>query len=335
MGTFRDAVLVTAAAVTAAAAVAVAIPRSTYPSAADRDVPSASVSVTARSDDLAESATVLLEWAPGRDVRLRGSAGTVTSVFAEVGEDVECGRPLIQVDGRNLVSYCAAAPLYRTIEPGLEGNDIDELIDFLMSTGHLTATEPDPGQMATAIDALRVDIGLDVTGQLAPADTIWVGQSAHVGSIDLQVGDVVVGDESVLRVDPQLLAARLPAPPPSGRVWLFGLEGSSARTHVDASGAVIELDALADQVLMVADGDELPSSIAGSIRLQAPIEVIGVPASAIVTNGADLCVIAVDADLTRAVPVDVIGSSVGVAFVDAELRPGQAIQAQPTADQAC
>jgi hypothetical protein len=335
MRTLRDATLVTAGVVAAAAAVAVAIPRSVYPRPADVGAASATLSVTARTDDLAEGAALALEWSPERDVRLRGTSGTVTAVLVGNGDDIECGRPLIEVDGRNVLGYCAPAPLYRTIEPGTHGDDVDQLVEFLTATGYLSETDPDPGQLARAIDALGVEVGLEANGRVDPADMIWVGESARVGSMELQVGDLVAGQESVFRIHPQLLAARSLTPPPSEAAWLFGLDGSPARFHLDRGGAVVELDALAEQLLAVVTGEALPSTVAGSIRLQTPVEVIGVPASAIVATSADLCVIAVDADVTRAVPVDVIGSSVGVAFVAAALRPGQTIQSQPAADQAC
>jgi hypothetical protein len=335
VGAVRDSIVVVGAAVAAAATVAIAVPRSTYPSPNAGEPIAPTVSVTARTDDLAAAAMLSLDWSPGRQIRLPDVAGTVTAVQASPANGIECGAPLLQIDGRNLVGYCAAAPLYRTIEPGLDGDDVDQFVDFLVSVELLSTTDPDPHELAAGIDRLRSTIGLDDSGQLAPSDTVWVGPSAPASSIELVVGDVVSGREVVATVDPRLVAARLPEPPPSAAPWSFGLDRSSERHRLGSDGAVIELDALADEVLELAAAGDLPTSAAGSIRLDEPIEVIGVPASAIVSTSTGTCVLAVDGRSASAVEVDVVGASVGVALVAGPLQPGQHVQSRPAADVRC
>lgn len=114
---------------------------------------------------LVETRTVTGELGYGNLVPVR-AAGTGTFTWiAPVGSTVERGEPLFKVDEQPVVAFYGPAPMYRTLEEGAQGTDVQQLEENLAELGYT-------GYTYVTIDVLSNDRGwgLEISAVTEPAN---------------------------------------------------------------------------------------------------------------------------------------------------------------------
>ncbi|WP_235006298.1 peptidoglycan-binding protein [Nocardiopsis sp. JB363] len=116
--------------------------RSPQQQAAEADPPSPSI-LTATSEERELSQTVVLRGTIGSEYSesiLAPEAGiagdpVVTDSQLDAGDEVHSGTVLAEIAGRPMIALPGSFPMYRDIHPGMEGKDITQLQEALISLG--------------------------------------------------------------------------------------------------------------------------------------------------------------------------------------------------------
>lgn len=316
----------------AIALASIALPLAKYDEPSSAPAVGGDIQVTSRQTDFAAPATAQLVWSVERLVSLNQASGTVTRVMVKSGQRVECGAPVIEIDGLPLLAYCAESPLYRPVTAASKGRDADEFAAFVLSLGLLKPNEVNDARRRVLVyRALQKFLGRSATDLFSPGDLVWIGTPATPTEVSVRVGQTVSAGTDVFKVATQLESAVVALTnAPAGPV-LFSIEGDPGRLSVGEDGAVADLSLL-QTALDVAGRkpEEMPSDTAGRVRLATPIAAWAVPASAVVSGKSGVCVL-VRGDSEGAQPVAVVpvDASVGTVLVTGDLQPGDRVLTDP------
>ncbi len=179
------------------------------------------------------------------------AAGTVTKLPA-VGQVVTAGNVLYRVDGKPVVLLHGAVPIYRSLSWGADGADVQQLNAALVTLGHATKDQLDPGSdyfgRATynALRDLQDRAGLEESGNLAlgqavfvPAKTIRVLKVNAVSGAQTAAGTVVLQASSTARqVTVELNAGRQSQVAVGDKVIITLPDGKTALGVVSEVGKV-------------------------------------------------------------------------------------------------
>lgn len=327
-------------AVGAVALAAVALPLSQYRTGSGTDLAMETVSAVERQSDLAVNGSVRLSWSTARVFRAGATSGLVTAVTARPGEGVDCGDPVLEVDGVQLWAYCGPRPLWRDISAGTRGSDRDELVEFLSVAGLLeeVPAEATNSEVGDAIAHLHGAAGSAASKIASPGEFVWIGDGAATPTgVAVEAGQTLSGGDPVLVIDAALTEATVDSADSATDTGerVFGVDRSSERFDV-VDGRISDvagLSAVLEQQGLLAEG--LPDVATGSTRLRDPIEMITVPATAVLSGSGDVCVLVVDGDGTRSVSVVPQSASVGTVFVIGDITAGDAVVVNPDRAQGC
>lgn len=119
--------------------------------------------------------------------------GTVTAVDVQAGDRPTSLQTLFEVDAAPLVALVSRLPLYRDLEEGDEGHQVEVLEQALIAADYDPG--PDDGvfgeQTAEALTDFQEDNGIEETGRLLRARTLWVPPGGQVTAVDVRPGDSV------------------------------------------------------------------------------------------------------------------------------------------------
>jgi len=115
--------------------------------------------------------------------------GTVTWVPAE-GQVLARGQALWRVDARPTLLLYGTVPLYRTLRPGLDGDDVRQLESNLSALGYTGFTVDDTYTAATAraVEQWQDDVGLAQTGSVDAEQVVFASGPVRVSSRKLVAG---------------------------------------------------------------------------------------------------------------------------------------------------
>lgn len=321
----------------------IALPLASYEQrgAVNEAVDASVVSVTSREIDLASAATVSAVWSQDRRVRLPAVSGLVSLVLVEPGVEVQCAQGVARVGGRVLLSYCAPSPLFRDVSSRTVGTDADEFTTFLQEAGLLAEGEVTRQQVNQVIRDLQAFMGWTVNGVVTPSDFVWIGEPFMPSDVLVEPGMTVSEGADVMQVAPALETATLTvgsgARPGDGATpgLVFSLDGSPTSYSVGPDGGIADLAGLEVELRTRLVDGELPVSVVGAVRLAEPVLALTVPATAVVSGPGGECVWVRDAGGERAVPVSVLGSSIGVVYVDGDIMDGDEVVVAPDGSLGC
>jgi peptidoglycan hydrolase-like protein with peptidoglycan-binding domain len=120
------------------------------------------------------------------------ASGTLTWI-APVGSTVAQGDPLFRVDERPVVALYGSVPMYRTLDDGVEGADVQQLQENLAELGYAGFTVDDVFTPATA-EAVRTwqsDLGLPATGTVEPGQVVFTPGAVRIAEHTARVGDLL------------------------------------------------------------------------------------------------------------------------------------------------
>lgn len=120
-------------------------------------------------------------------------SGTVTGLPA-FGDVIGLDGVLYSVDERPVRALHGSVPLWRTLEQGLRGADVDQLKDSLRALGHdLADDDRFDWRTRAAVVAWQKGHGLERTGSLTSSDVAFVPDDVRVGDLRGRVGDAAGG----------------------------------------------------------------------------------------------------------------------------------------------
>jgi peptidoglycan hydrolase-like protein with peptidoglycan-binding domain len=256
---------------------------------------------------------------------LSATSGTVTATVP-LGTVLADGDEAARIDDRPVRAMVAAAPLWRTLARGDEGDDVRRLQQHLVATGHLAVT-PDGvfgASTATAVAAYARELGMPRgTTTFDPAWVVWVGpEPLEVQAVSAPVG-TRVDPGTALLTGPGTAQAVAVTEPQGGLGGSFGSQAElvvgQARVPYQVGSGVVT--AAADVVVLV--GALAPgTSGAGRVEAVDAAQVLSVPASSVVAGtGGAVCVYP-DADATPVVVVTVGGGASTVQIDPASVPDG-------------
>ncbi len=160
-----------------------------------------------------------------------GAGGTViTAVGVRAGESVRPGEVLLEVSGRPVIALPGKLPVYRDLEPGVEGKDVAQLQQALDGTGHSVGGDR-KGYFGAGTKAALNDLYRSAGYDPLPADPD--GEATLAGARDAVT-------EARRHLEDLQAAAAQPAPAqPAGSGDGKGSDGSSAVSPAHRS---VEID---------------------------------------------------------------------------------------------
>jgi hypothetical protein len=308
----------------------------------DTDAADASaVAVTTREIDLAAPATVAAVWSADRRVRLPAVSGLVSSVSVSPGVELGCAQEVLRVSGRALLAYCGPGPLFRDVSSRTNGADASEFVAFMQRVGLLEQGEVTRQQVDRAIRNVQAWMKWPVTGAVTPQDFVWIGEPFIPSDVLVEPGVIVAAGADVLQIAPVVESATVAvgsgarAGDAATSGFVFALDSSSTTYAVGTDGTIDDLSGLAAELRERLVDGELPASAVGTVRLEKPLSALTVPATAVLSGPSGECVRVSGAGGDRAVPVSVLGSSVGVVYVDGAITDGDQVVVAPDGPPGC
>ncbi|GAA4897125.1 multidrug efflux pump subunit AcrA (membrane-fusion protein) [Stackebrandtia albiflava] len=118
--------------------------------------------------------------------------GTLTGL-PDVGDVVDRGEAMYSVDDAPVVLLHGSLPAYRTLEPGVEGDDVAQFEENLAALGYEWFTVDDTFDWATAaaVTAWQRDLGWRRTGTVDPGRIVYAEGAVRVGAHQAAVGDLL------------------------------------------------------------------------------------------------------------------------------------------------
>jgi hypothetical protein len=112
------------------------------------------------------------------------------------GEKVECGDVLYRVDNKPVLLLCGTVPAYRDLYFGDVGKDVSQLNRNLHTLGYDARAGVDinpednafTDRTVRALQLLRHDKGLSVTGVLAIGDAVFMPESVRIATVSAELG---------------------------------------------------------------------------------------------------------------------------------------------------
>ena len=148
------------------------------------------------------------------DVITAPTEGVVTAIVA-TGDEIARGSTVAEVNGAPIVAFEGAVPLYRPLSEGISGDDVLMVEQNLASLGHHTELDDDGDPIddgfvvdgewddatTTAVERMQEDLGMEVTGQLAPTDVAVITGDATVIDSTVAIGDRVATGSPLLELN--------------------------------------------------------------------------------------------------------------------------------------
>lgn len=264
-----------------------------------------------------------------------GADGIVTSTKCAHGRKVASGSSILSVNGKALILFASAQPLWRNLSPGAHGDDVTAVQRELTRLGFRTPIDGrfDRTTLRAAIAlATRAGAKDAPTWSMVPVSRVVWMPSPTVTVVDCpaHTGSRLASGAPVATLPDQIQSAKV-APMPAdlmpGRREVviddlsLAVDSAGAITHrsdlsrLGASDAYSAFtrspSALDEPGGLTADGSHSPT-MAVTLQLVKPIAVFSVPAAAVyAVHGTSACVI--DDRVPRAVRI--VGSQLGQTFV--------------------
>ncbi len=152
--------------------------------------------------DLVQSESVAGQLGYGDGWNLSAEApGTVTALPDE-GATLGQGDTLYEVDAKPVTLMIGLLPMYRTLGPGDDGLDVEQLERNLAELGYtgFTADDEYTSYTAAAVEEWQEDRGLDETGRVDPSQVVFAAGTVRVAGHVSAVGEKVQPGEDIVQL---------------------------------------------------------------------------------------------------------------------------------------
>ncbi|MET8310284.1 peptidoglycan-binding domain-containing protein [Micromonospora sp. NPDC005173] len=143
------------------------------------------------------------------------AAGTLTWLAA-AGSTVRRGQPLLRADNNPIVLLYGGLPFYRVLADAVKGPDVAQLEANLVALKY-TGFEADTSYSASTAAAVKrwqKDLGLPVTGTVAPTDVIVAPGPLRIATPTARLGAPAAGDILTASPTTLIVTAKVPATAP-------------------------------------------------------------------------------------------------------------------------
>ncbi|NUO98632.1 MAG: efflux RND transporter periplasmic adaptor subunit [Nonomuraea sp.] len=163
------------------------------PGTAAPRTPPATAKVTRTTLTQTKTVDGTLGHGPARTISAR-SQGTITWLPAE-GATITRGHAVYSVDADRRPLLYGTMPLYRPLQDGAEGKDVELLERNLAALGYTGFDVDETFTWATreAVEDWQDDLGLDVTGSVQPGDVVVAPGRLRVADLKKALGDTASG----------------------------------------------------------------------------------------------------------------------------------------------
>lgn len=264
----------------------------------------------------------------GEPYTVTSVTGGVVTRAAEAGTAVERGTELYRVDEQPVTVMYGDIPMYRDLERGDEGVDVEQLIDNLNAMGYADceATDEVTWCVEQAVEDWQEEFGVEETGVVAQGDIVFLPTGFQIDAVHVEPGDAVnpgtpvvdlTGTEQVVSLDVEVRDRDLLSPGTEVAVELpGGIEVAGTVTaaevvpnpeaegdpgvHDTITQVEVTLDELVDEALLGAPADLV-------IDIGERVDVLTVPVNALLAlseGGHGLEVVADDGTTISIVPVE-------------------------------
>ncbi|ROP74817.1 peptidoglycan-binding protein [Curtobacterium sp. PhB115] len=151
---------------------------------------------TITKGDLTDSKVFAGALGYGATVGVPGAAPGTITWLPEPGQVIERDGILYAVDERAVRAMWGTVPLWRDLERGIDGTDVQQLNTNLAALGYDLAVDDTFGpRTERAVKAWQHDRGQKETGVLTAADIAFVDGAVRVGSVTGKLGQAASGGE--------------------------------------------------------------------------------------------------------------------------------------------
>lgn len=294
----------------------------------DSGAPAEAVIASVESAQRRDNSTVTATFTDAESFGVKTqSSGTVTSLALATAREPMQGTVAMEVDGKPVTAYVAAAPLYRDIAREMEGSDVVTAQRLLVDLGYLDGVDGVDGKAGyateRAIKAFNKDHGYgDANATLAASSLLWIPDSSDApAALSVRVGDMLSPGLELYTTSTGTAS------------YILNLEPTKADRVVTLNDLTIELPAgmtqITDAEAVAALKERLvhATNPTVAVSLAEPRTVGTIPASAIISD-ADGTVCFFPGMGGDPIQVDLGSGSTGLVDVDPELI-GQSVIVNP------
>ena len=252
------------------------------------------------------------------------------------GATLKSGEELVQVDSRGVIALASKIPLWRVLERGDSGADVESLNAELRRLGF--SSVPAGKQVsAETLDAVAEMRKAQTLSEIDPSFFAWIpGQEVRVESVTSSVGDFTNPGADLLTVSggggSAVLASQFPDDEPRDLVIAdvrYSLEVSvEGVLGADTTTIVVNSSAFAQARSQHPDASEVTVNLQSVLRDSLSVYVV--PPSAVFGNGAHRCVNVAG----EPVSVQLVASELGQSFVTSD-TPLSVVERAPASGMLC
>ncbi|VAW05263.1 hypothetical protein MNBD_ACTINO02-1338 [hydrothermal vent metagenome] len=258
-------------------------------------------------------------------------SGTVTRVDVVSGDNVISGDVVARVSGVDRVAVASVEPFWRTLARRDKGDDVAMLQTWLIGSGYYDADVDGVygHAMVAAVKMWAADLGVaKPDGNFDPVWIVWLPYEPFVVSaVVLESGSPPPAAGSPVLIAPiPLLSVSLTGTDerPFGGLGAWVLR--VGEVEVSVVDGEVDVAALALLKPLLAQGE----TTLGSVSRAQPVDVLEVPATAVVSNeSGGLCVFVSDGDGFALRSIEALGGSVSSVNVSSGLSSGDVVLANP------
>ncbi|MGN7191868.1 efflux RND transporter periplasmic adaptor subunit [Curtobacterium sp. SAFR-003] len=290
--------------------------------------------------DLVDTKTFSGSLGYGKPTGVPGAASGTLTWLPKPGQVVHRDEPLYAVDERPVRAMVGATPMWRTLERGRKGDDVQQLNENLAALGYDVAVDRTFGpRTERAVQRWQKDRGLEVTGTITTNDVVFVDGDVRVESVTGVLGQPPAGDLLQVTSTKRVVTATVPQRDAERMVV-----GTTVRLLVNGTGDPLEGQVVDNEPTKGDDGTtsvavtisfdpgdrQLPAAASARIEAegQAERDVLSVPVSALLA-GSTADAFAVDVvrrdGTTKRVPVRVGFVASGRAAVTGDVAEGDRV----------
>jgi len=275
---------------------------------------------------------VTLQWGDATSLVAPLWSGTVLETVVNPGDTIQPGDVVAVVDNIERIAWHTDRPFFRELGRGATGDDVSQL-QLLLNTAGYYEGEVDGSYGGGTVAAVRewaLDLGVEKpSGRFDPGWIVWLPDPRfEVAVVEITPGAAAPSPgTNILTAATPLVGAEFLTidgePFERGPGWVAGFE--SGQIPLGADGQ-IDSDALGNlEALLPSAEDEIPLTF----KRSQPLDVVEVPATAIMTNDAgDTCVWVEQSADYQAVPV-IVGSATARVVKVTGVPPDTPILANP------
>jgi hypothetical protein len=270
--------------------------------------------------------------------------GTLTGL-PSVGDVVDQGSVVVEVDGRPVIALLGGVPMWRDLGPSVtDGEDVLQLETALAALGYaetydVTVDEDWTGATTRAVEAFQEDHGLDDDGTIAVGDLVWIPGPLRVDAVAGQLGRPladagidVTGTAQVVHVDLAVadadllpVGATVTVELPSGQTVAGTVSSVGTATTAEDGTTTLPVDVTMADAATVADGlpvDVVVTTVAADGVLAVPVESL-----LALAGGGYALEVANDDGTTRLVRVELGAFADDLVAVTGEIEAGDQVVA--------